>query len=125
MAVLGEGRELPQRFGGLGNVLCSCLGSGPLDACSALGRPPSALQNDYKTLDPSFMESVWWVFKQLFDKGLVYRGFKASGRGGGGGWGSRLHSLLLPPLQQHLHSMDALNAHTHQISAMMSLATLF
>ena len=30
----------------------------------------------YKTLDPSFMESVWWVFRQLFDKGLVYRGFK-------------------------------------------------
>ena len=22
------------------------------------------------------MESVWWVFKRLFDKGLVYRGFK-------------------------------------------------
>jgi isoleucyl-tRNA synthetase len=22
------------------------------------------------------MESVWWVFKQLFDKDLVYRGFK-------------------------------------------------
>jgi len=33
-------------------------------------------QNDYKTLDPSFMESVWWVFKQLFEKGLVYQGFK-------------------------------------------------
>ena len=33
--------------------------------------------NDYKTLDPSFMESVWWVFKTLHDKGLVYRGFKA------------------------------------------------
>ncbi|KAL4524947.1 hypothetical protein Ndes2526A_g07044 [Nannochloris sp. 'desiccata'] len=33
-------------------------------------------ENDYKTLDPSFMESVWWVFKQLFEKGLVYRGFK-------------------------------------------------
>ncbi|GAB4817754.1 hypothetical protein N2152v2_004800 [Parachlorella kessleri] len=33
-------------------------------------------ENDYKTLDPGFMESVWWVFKQLFDKGLVYRGFK-------------------------------------------------
>jgi len=32
--------------------------------------------NDYKTLYPSFMESVWWVFKQLFDKDLVYRGFK-------------------------------------------------
>ncbi|KAL3681919.1 hypothetical protein R1sor_024875 [Riccia sorocarpa] len=32
--------------------------------------------NDYKTLDVSFMESVWWVFKQLHEKGLVYRGFK-------------------------------------------------
>lgn len=33
-------------------------------------------ENDYKTLDLTFMESVWWVFKQLWDKGLVYRGFK-------------------------------------------------
>ena len=33
-------------------------------------------KNDYKTLDISFMESVWHVFKQLFEKGLVYRGRK-------------------------------------------------
>ena len=33
-------------------------------------------ENDYKTLDPPFMESVWWVFKQLYDKDLVYQGFK-------------------------------------------------
>ncbi|KAI9808987.1 MAG: isoleucine--tRNA ligase [Pycnora praestabilis] len=32
--------------------------------------------NDYKTMDPSFMESVWWVFKQLFEKDVVYRGYK-------------------------------------------------
>ncbi|KAJ3248124.1 isoleucine--tRNA ligase [Chytriomyces hyalinus] len=32
-------------------------------------------KNDYKTLNTSFMESVWWVFKQLFDKGQIYRGF--------------------------------------------------
>ena len=32
--------------------------------------------NIYRTMDLSFMESVWWVFKQLFDKGLVYEGFK-------------------------------------------------
>ncbi|EMP39735.1 Isoleucyl-tRNA synthetase, cytoplasmic [Chelonia mydas] len=31
---------------------------------------------DYKTLYPEFMETVWWVFKQLYDKGLVYRGVK-------------------------------------------------
>lgn len=33
-------------------------------------------ENDYKTLNPSFMESVWWVFKQLWDKGQIYRSFK-------------------------------------------------
>ncbi|KAL2238548.1 isoleucine--tRNA ligase, cytoplasmic [Sesamum indicum] len=33
-------------------------------------------RNDYKTMDLNFMESVWWVFAQLFQKGLVYRGFK-------------------------------------------------
>lgn len=33
-------------------------------------------KNDYKTMYPSFMESIWWVFKQLYDKGLIYRGFK-------------------------------------------------
>ena len=32
--------------------------------------------NDYKTLYPEFMESVWWVFKQLYSKGLVYHGQK-------------------------------------------------
>ena len=33
-------------------------------------------ENDYKTMNTSFMESEWWVFKTLHEKGLVYRGFK-------------------------------------------------
>lgn len=33
-------------------------------------------QNDYKTMDLTFMESVWWVFKGLWDKGLIYQGNK-------------------------------------------------
>ncbi|XP_014208707.1 isoleucine--tRNA ligase, cytoplasmic [Copidosoma floridanum] len=33
-------------------------------------------KNDYKTLYPWYMESIWWVFKQLYDKGLVYQGVK-------------------------------------------------
>ena len=33
-------------------------------------------ENGYKTLDKSFMESVWWVFKQLYEKDLVYHGVK-------------------------------------------------
>ena len=32
--------------------------------------------NDYKTMDPWYMESVWWVVKQLWDKGLIYQGVR-------------------------------------------------
>lgn len=33
-------------------------------------------KNDFKTMYPSFMESVWWVFGQLYAKDQVYRGFR-------------------------------------------------
>ncbi|MBP5320608.1 MAG: isoleucine--tRNA ligase, partial [Kiritimatiellae bacterium] len=29
--------------------------------------------NDYKTMNPAYMETIWWVFKQLWDQGRVYR----------------------------------------------------
>jgi len=32
--------------------------------------------NDYKTMDTPFMESVWWVFKQLWDRGRIYRSYR-------------------------------------------------
>ena len=32
--------------------------------------------NDYKTMEPWYMESVWWVFKEIWDKGLVYQSYK-------------------------------------------------
>ena len=32
--------------------------------------------DDYKTLNLSFMESVWWSFSELFKKGMVYRGLR-------------------------------------------------
>ncbi len=32
--------------------------------------------NDYKTLDLPYMESVMWAFRTLWDKGLIYEGFK-------------------------------------------------
>ncbi len=35
------------------------------------------MENDYRTMDPGYTESVWWVFKNLYDKGLVYEGFKS------------------------------------------------
>lgn len=36
-------------------------------------------ENDYKTLDVSFMESVWWVFHQIWKQGLIYQGTKVLG----------------------------------------------
>ncbi len=35
------------------------------------------MDRDYKTMDTSYTESVWWIFKTLYDKKLIYRGFKA------------------------------------------------
>jgi isoleucyl-tRNA synthetase len=32
--------------------------------------------NDYKTMDVDFMESVWWVFKQLWDRDRVYKSYR-------------------------------------------------
>ncbi|GBD34620.1 Isoleucine--tRNA ligase 2 [bacterium HR35] len=33
-------------------------------------------KNAYKTMDTSYMESVWWAFKQFWNKGLIYEGIK-------------------------------------------------
>ncbi len=35
------------------------------------------MENAYKTMDLPYMESVWWVFKQLWDKGLVYEDYRS------------------------------------------------
>jgi len=35
------------------------------------------MEDDYKTMDSSYTESVWWVFSQLHKKGLVFEGFKS------------------------------------------------
>ena len=33
-------------------------------------------ENDYKTMDIDFMESVWWVFKNLWENDLIYKDYK-------------------------------------------------
>ncbi|MDR2734900.1 MAG: isoleucine--tRNA ligase [Spirochaetota bacterium] len=33
-------------------------------------------KNAYRTMELGYMESILWVFRQLWDKGLIYRGFK-------------------------------------------------
>lgn len=34
------------------------------------------MEHPYATMDRDFMESVWWVFKELWDKGLVYESYR-------------------------------------------------
>ncbi len=34
------------------------------------------MENDYKTMDMPYMESVWWVFSELWKKDLIYKGYK-------------------------------------------------
>ena len=34
-------------------------------------------KNAYHTMDLSFMESIWWVFKQLWDKDLIYKDYRS------------------------------------------------
>lgn len=35
------------------------------------------MEHAYRTMDMPFMESVWWVFKTIYDKGLVYEDYRA------------------------------------------------
>ncbi len=35
------------------------------------------MDHDYRTMDASYTETVWWIFKRLYDKGLIYEGFKS------------------------------------------------
>ncbi|MCX8015923.1 MAG: isoleucine--tRNA ligase [Patescibacteria group bacterium] len=35
------------------------------------------MENPYRTMDLDYMESIWWVFKELWDKGLIYEDYKA------------------------------------------------
>ena len=32
--------------------------------------------HQYRTMDPPYMESIWWVFKKIWEKELIYRGFR-------------------------------------------------
>ena len=34
------------------------------------------MEHPYITYDDNYIESVWWMLKTVFDKGLIYKGFK-------------------------------------------------
>jgi isoleucyl-tRNA synthetase len=36
------------------------------------------LEHAYKTMDNSYIETVWWALKQMWDKGLIYQGYRVT-----------------------------------------------
>jgi isoleucyl-tRNA synthetase len=62
------------------NELCRARVSGYVDdwkkVIGKLGRWAD-MENDYKTMDLPFMESVWYVFKTMYDKGLIYKSYRS------------------------------------------------
>ncbi|MDI6401952.1 isoleucine--tRNA ligase [Balneolaceae bacterium ANBcel3] len=53
------------------------------------------LDDPYVTFDNSYIESVWWSIKQLFDKGLIYKGYKIQWYSPGSGTVLSSHEVSL------------------------------
>ena len=63
------------------SVLVNTLGSSKFPDIPAVALISPAvfvdMENDYRTMNPTYTETVWWIFKKLHEKGLVYEGFKS------------------------------------------------
>jgi len=54
------------------------------------------LDNPYITYEPKYMESVWWLLKQLYDKNLLYKGYTIQPYSPKAGTGLSSHELNQP-----------------------------
>lgn len=54
------------------------------------------LDNPYITFDRDYMESLWWLLKQLYDKGLLYKGYTVQPYSPAAGTGLSSHELNQP-----------------------------
>ncbi len=54
------------------------------------------MQNPYITYKPKYMESVWWLLKQIYDKGLMYKGYTIQPYSPKAGTGLSSHELNQP-----------------------------
>ena len=53
------------------------------------------LDNPYVTFDNKYIESVWWALRQMFDKGLIYKGYKIQWYSPGSGTVLSSHEVSL------------------------------
>lgn len=54
------------------------------------------LENPYITYEPKYMETVWWLLKQLYDKKLIYKGYTIQPYSPKAGTGLSSHELNQP-----------------------------
>ncbi|MEO0526877.1 MAG: isoleucine--tRNA ligase [Bacteroidota bacterium] len=58
------------------------------------------MDDPYITYDPKYMESVWWLLKQIYDKGLIYKGYTIQPYSPKAGTGLSSHELNQPGTYQ-------------------------
>ncbi len=54
------------------------------------------MENPYITYQPKYMETVWWLLKQMYDKGLIYKGYTIQPYSPKAGTGLSSHELNQP-----------------------------
>ena len=58
------------------------------------------MEDPYITYKPKYMESVWWLLKQIYDKGLIYKGYTIQPYSPKAGTGLSSHELNQPGTYQ-------------------------
>ena len=58
------------------------------------------MENPYITYEPKYMETVWWILKQIYDKGLMYKGYTIQPYSPKAGTGLSSHELNQPGTYQ-------------------------
>jgi isoleucyl-tRNA synthetase len=58
------------------------------------------MDDPYITYKPKYMESVWWLLKQIYDKGLIYKGYTIQPYSPKAGTGLSSHELNQPGTYQ-------------------------
>jgi isoleucyl-tRNA synthetase len=58
------------------------------------------MDDPYVTYDPKYMESVWWLLKQIYDKNLIYKGYTIQPYSPKAGTGLSSHELNQPGTYQ-------------------------
>jgi isoleucyl-tRNA synthetase len=60
------------------------------------------MDDAYVTYEPKYMETIWWLLKQIYDKGLMYKGYTIQPYSPKAGTGLSSHELNMPGTYQDI-----------------------